>query len=169
MNTTTRIRTAAAAALLAITMPLALASCSSSDRPATANDTTKGIGAKWGACMRDAGFEVQDADDDQIASGSVLAPEGADQDAFRAAAQGCSEEVGARGTDSAQRQEQARQYDEVASCIRDNGFEDYPEQKPGQLSGNPEEYPRAAEPEFDRTFTECLDEYAPYTKNQEVG
>ncbi len=118
--------------------------------------------AKWGECMRSAGFDVPDPADEELASGVVRTPPGADEQAFGTSAKACQQKLGLKGTDDAQRQTWERQYDQVASCIREHGFADFPEQEPGTL--NPGDYARAQEPAFEKTFSDCLAEFAPGTK-----
>ena len=166
-----RLRVVLATALLACTLPLGLAACStsstSSDGADTAADATSGIGAQWGSCMRDAGFDVEDPDDQTVASGITKPLPGVDEQAFSTASATCAEQAGVEPASSADHQKWERQYDQVASCIRDNGYEDFPEQQPGSISTNG--YPRAEEPEFDQTFRDCLAEFAPDTQTQDAG
>lgn len=171
MNTTTRTRTAIATVLLALALPITLSACSAGEADAAGGDAQQstGIGAKWGSCMRDAGFDVQDPPDEQLESGAVTQREGVDEQAWNTASNRCSATAGVQRADTAQQQKWARQYAQVASCIRDNGYEDYPEQPEGSIGVDPETYPRAAEPQFDETFRKCLAEYAPDTKMQERG
>lgn len=170
MTTRNTVTTVLAAALLLVA-PLSLTACSGPTPAdgATAADTARGIGAKWGACMRDAGFDVEDPSDAQVSSGVVSAPQGADQQAFQRQAATCSEQQGVERQDSSEQQKWAREYEQVASCIRDHGFEDYPAQRPGALDLNPESYPRAAEPGFERAVQDCLAEFSPDTQVQNAG
>lgn len=119
--------------------------------------------------MRGAGFDVPDPSDDAIAAGIVQSPQGVDQQAFDKAAEQCSTQLGIKRQDSADQQKWARQYEQVASCIRSHGYDDYPEQQPGSLDLGPETYPRAVEPEFEKVAQDCLAEYSPETKTQTVG
>ena len=168
MTTTTRTRTAIATLVLAVTLPLALASCSTDSAP-TATDAAAGVGATWGDCVRDAGFDVQDPPDDMLERGTITMPEGVDQQSWDQAASKCSALAGVERADTADQQKWARQYDQVASCIRDHGYDDFPEQEPGSIGVDREAYPRAKEPEFEQTFQDCLAEYAPDTKTQDAG
>lgn len=169
-----RARGALATIVAAVVLPLALAGCSTSAASSdTASDATSssaaGIGARWGACMRDAGLDVEDPSDALVRSGTVVAPSGTDPERFSTAAQTCSERLGVERQDRSERDEWARQYDQVASCIRENGYEDFPEQQSGTIDTSPEHYPRAAEEHFQQTFDECLHEYSPDTQFQQAG
>ncbi len=160
--TTLRPRAVLATVALLAALPLALSACSSADPGADSTSAVQGVGAKWGECMRSAGFDVPDPADEELASGVVRTPPGADEQAFGTSAKACQQKLGLKGTDDAQRQTWERQYDQVASCIREHGFADFPEQEPGTL--NPGDYARAQEPAFEKTFSDCLAEFAPGTK-----
>ncbi|GAA1494252.1 hypothetical protein GCM10009627_25980 [Curtobacterium herbarum] len=140
------------------------AGASTADQAAGTSDAS-GLGAQWGSCMRDAGFEVEDPSDDQVRSGTVLAPQGGDQQAFETAAARCSSDLGIEQIGSAEKDKWTREYARVASCIRDE-FPDYPEQEPGGLALGPEEYPRALEDGFQERADECLRKYSPDTQSQ---
>ena len=176
MHTTTRTRTSTRTRLLLATVSGAvllagLTACSGGTPPngdgATAADGP-GIGAQWGSCMRAAGFEVQDPDDDQVRSGTVLTPQSGDREAFATAAGKCSTDLGIEPADTAEQDKWTREYARVASCIRDE-YPDLPEQQPGSLSFDPETYPRAREDGFQERVDECLAEFSPGTKSQPVG
>ncbi|WIE76092.1 hypothetical protein [Curtobacterium sp. MCSS17_007] len=162
MNTTSRSTRLLAAALVVAALPFGLAACSSQDTTSDAPTTAQGIGAKWSACMRAGGFEVADASDDEVRSGVVRSPEGADAEAWEERAGTCSQQLGIEGTSDQQAQQWEREYAAVASCIRENGYDDFPEQQPGSI--NTGDYPRATEPRFDEVFQECLREHAPSTR-----
>ncbi len=64
-----------AAALAIVAAPLALAGCSATPAASTQDSTSAvSLGSRWGDCMRDAGFDVEDPSDDQVRSGTVVAP-----------------------------------------------------------------------------------------------
>ncbi|NII40912.1 hypothetical protein E9228_001548 [Curtobacterium flaccumfaciens] len=160
------------AATTAALLVAGLTGCSGSDastagRAAGATDAS-GLGAQWGSCMRAAGFAVEDPSDDQVRSGTVLAPQGGHQQAFGTAAAACSSDLGIEQIDSAEKDRWTREYARVASCIRDE-FPDYPEQEPGGLALGPEEYPRALEDGFQERADECLRKYSPDTRSQTAG
>lgn len=159
-------------AALAFGLSVGLGGCSGpvADRPdaASSADTGSGIGARWGNCMRSAGFDVEDPSDDLVRSGTVLAPQGVDQERYAAAADRCSSDLGVERQDSASHDEWNREYDRVASCIRD-AYPDYPEQKPGMLALSPEDYPRATESGFQEKADACLQQFSPGTKTQHAG
>jgi len=162
MNTTSRSTRLLAAALLVAALPFGLAACSSDDTAPDGPRTSQGIGAKWSACMREGGFDVADAPDDEVRSGVVRSPEGVDTEAWNARAGTCSGQLGIEGTSEQQAQQWEREYAAVASCIRENGYADFPEQEPGVL--NTGDYARAEEPHFDEVFQRCLHEHAPSTR-----
>ncbi|WP_420363638.1 hypothetical protein AABM26_04690 [Curtobacterium aetherium] len=156
-----------AAVALAAALPFTLVACSQgSPDAASTSASSDGIGARWGSCMRDAGFEVQDPDDDALRSGTVTSPQGADQEAFTTAAQTCSKQVGVTGADSAQKQEWARQYEAVAACVRENGYPDFPEQPDGGINFG--DYARAGEPKFQEVADRCLEEFSPDSTSTKV-
>ncbi|KQS09226.1 hypothetical protein ASG04_10170 [Curtobacterium sp. Leaf183] len=156
-----------AAATIAVLMPLSLSACSTSSDAGSGSSTASGVGAKWGACMRDAGFEVEDPDDASVEAGLSKPPAGVDGAEFADASSSCSDEAGIERSSSADHQKWARQYAQVASCIRENGYDDFPEQQPGSIGT--EGYPRAEEPEFNDVMDDCLAEFAPDTQSQSVG
>ncbi|TQJ26843.1 hypothetical protein FB462_0687 [Curtobacterium citreum] len=149
-------------AALIVAAPLSLAACTSSPASSDSTSSASGVGARWGACMRDAGLDVEDPDDESVRTGTYPAPDGGDGQAFTRQAQECSEQVGVERADAAQQQQWERQYAKVADCIRDRGFDDLPEQQPGVLDFN--DYPRADEPGFADAASACLAEFAPDTQ-----
>ncbi|PZF57709.1 hypothetical protein DEJ23_06085 [Curtobacterium sp. MCSS17_008] len=167
MTTTSRSTTFRTAAFLAVALPFGLAACSSDDTTSTSTEAAAdGVGAKWSACMRDGGFDVADVSDDEVRSGVQVVPPGVDRDAWSTRAGDCSRQLGIQGSSDAQHQKWERQYAAVASCIRENGYPDFPEQEPGGISTG--DYARATEPEFEEVFQECLHEYAPDTQTKQL-
>lgn len=168
MTKTRRSRHAALSGLiLAVALSFGLAACSGAPDADTASETTKGASAKYGACMRDAGFPMDDPSDESLESGAVRAPSGVDQEAFQKAVGTCRKAAGVTGASNAEQQKWEREFAKVASCIRDNGYPDFPEQKPGVLDVS--NYPRAEEPGFQKVAKECTEKHAPDTKGQQVG
>lgn len=172
MNTTTRTptRTRIALILAGLALVSTAAGCASggagTDSTATA---AGGLGSKWGTCMRDAGFDVQDPRDEDVQNGVQTFRDGdASEPGFDDAAASCYQKLGIHGADKAQKEKWKRQYDQVASCIREE-FPDFPEQEPGSVVADPEKYPRAAEPRFDERFTECAQKYAPDSQSAPAG
>ena len=152
----------AAAALALVVAPVALAGCSAAPTAPTQDGASPAaLGARWGDCMRDAGFDVQDPSDDQVRSGTVTSPSGVDQERFASAAQHCGSELGVQRADTAQQDRWKRQYAAVDSCVRER-YPDAPEQRPGVIDYSG--YPRAQEPEFDETLSACIAEHAPDTQ-----
>ncbi|ROP65117.1 MULTISPECIES: hypothetical protein [unclassified Curtobacterium] len=156
-----------AAALVICTLPFTVAACSTSTGTDTVADASAGIGAKWGSCMRDAGFDVKDPSDAAAESGMMQAPSGADGDEFTEAGATCRKQAGIAGHSKADMQKWERESAEVASCLRENGYADFPEQKPGVIDLNG--YARAQEPAFQEVMQECTDEFAPDTQTQDLG
>lgn len=161
------IRTLLVAAAVAVVLPFSIAACSSQPSASSSAGTASGVGAKWGSCMRDAGFDVQDPDDASVEAGFSNPPAGADDEEYGRASSTCSEQAGVERASTADHQKWERQYAQVATCIRENGYEDLPEQEPGTIQTDG--YPRAEEPGFNDVFMDCLAEFAPDTKTQGVG
>lgn len=166
-HTTTHTKRAGLVGVLLISAAIALSACSSGPGTETAAEATTGIGAKWGACMRDAGFDVQDPSDDVVSAGLMRAPQGADEDAFSEAGATCARKAGVKGSSSAEQQKWDRQYAQVASCIQDHGYPDFPAPRNGVLST--EGFAQAEDPGFEQVWSKCLQEFAPDTKTRQAG
>lgn len=164
---TRRLRGTLGSLALLAALPLLLVACSGQSDTDTAPRADAGTGAKWGACMRDAGFDVQDPDDASVRAGLSQAPSGADQDAFAKAAASCAQRAGVEPADSADTQKWEREYAQVASCVRDD-YSDFPEQEPGGFTVD-DSYPHAEEPAFKQTVADCMQEFSPDTQTQSVG
>lgn len=158
--------TSLAALLLIGSIPLGLTACSSGPDTSTAKDATSGVGVKWGSCMRDAGFNVQDPTDAQVESGVMQVPPGNEQEEFKRAASACTREAGVQGASSADKQKWEREYAKVASCIRED-YADFPEQQPGALDFS--SYPRSEESGFQKVMQACLEQFSPSTTSQNVS
>lgn len=161
-----RIRGTIASLAVLATLPFLLVACSGQSDGDTAPRADPGIGAQWGACMRDAGFAVQDPDDESVAAGVTAAPPGVDQAAFADAAASCSERAGVEPASNADHQKWQRQYEQVASCVREE-YRDFPERDDGGF-GVDESYPHADEPAFKETVAKCMAEFSPDTQNRPV-
>jgi len=120
----------------AVLLPALLAGCSTDD-DATSAATSAGGGtsasAQLGQCLRDAGYDVDDPDLDE---GMVVAvPNGADADEYAAAFAECREGLpeSAGGGEAAQEPSAAELAEwqesqlKVAECVRQEGFEDFPD------------------------------------------
>lgn len=152
--------------MLALGLAAGLTACAgSSDTAAGTASAGSGLGARWGDCMRSAGFTIDDPSDDQVSSGTITSPAGSDQERFRSAADRCAEDLGVHRADSATKEKWNREYDQVASCVRE-AYPDYPEQDPGTVSFGSDDYPPAADPAFQKRAEECLHRYSPDTKTQ---
>jgi hypothetical protein len=156
------------AGLLALGLATGLSACAGVPNSiAGTSGADAGLGPRWGACMRSAGFSVEDPSDDQVSAGTITSPAGVDQERFRSAADQCAHDLGVHGADSAMQQKWIREYDQVASCIRE-AYPDFPEQRPGVLEWDRDEYPPAADPAFRQRADECTKKYSPDTKTQSV-
>jgi hypothetical protein len=156
-----------AAVLLAGALCVGLTACSSGSDDPTVDDVSAGVGPTWGSCMRKAGFAVEDPTDQQAASGVSQAPPGSDEEEFTRAGATCARKAGVEGSSAADQQNWERQYAKVASCIREDGFPDLPEQKPGVLDFA--SYERASEPAFQQAVEHCIQQFAPDTTTQNAG
>lgn len=157
------------AAVLVIGLATGLSACvtdSTGDRDTTAS-AAAGLGARWGACMRSAGFDIDDPSDAQVRSGTVTSPQSVDQERFGTAADSCSAELGVERADSAAKEQWKREYAMVGSCVRE-AYPDLPEQEPGTLSFDPETYPFVREPAFQDRLDSCLQQYSPDTEMQDA-
>lgn len=162
ITNTRRLRGTIGSLAVLATVPFLLVACSGQPDADGALRADAGIGAQWGACMRDAGFDVTDPDDAAVQAGVAKVPAGADQAAFQAAAASCAQHAGVTGASSAERDRWEREYAAVASCVREHGYADLPEQQPGSITV--EGYPRAEEPAFEQVMDDCMAEYSPDTK-----
>lgn len=171
-TTTTSTRRAAVLGAVALIGATLLGGCSTApheESGGTAADGPTTVAAKWGACMRDAGFPVDDPSEEALRSGVTSAPQGVDQERFAEAADTCAQQAGVERADGAAEDEHARQYEAVGSCIRDHGYPDFPELRHGVLRTGPDDYARATEDGFQQTLQECLHEFAPDTQHQQAG
>lgn len=153
-QTTGRLSTVLATVLLAAG---ALTACSSgSAGPDTAGSTTSAedrareqslANAK---CLRDKGYDVSD---EEITSGHFSIPDGADPDEYLKADEECSAED--RGAGDAQGPATPFGFGpEVATCLRDAGFADYPDEPASQG-----EYVPQDEDAFVTALDECVAEH----------
>jgi hypothetical protein len=152
---------AVAAALVAV-----LAGCSAGDEPSV-QEAADGAGRTWGSCMRAQGIDIDDPSDDAVRSGSVPRPQSIEQGQFDEAAADCFAKVGIEPKSTADKQKWDREYAKVADCIRDAGFDDFPEMEPGGFGWD--DYAREDEPEFQDTVASCMQQYSPDTQSQNVG
>lgn len=127
--TSRRMRAAIALAASVLLLPVALTACASA--PAGDDETTSAGGRNaLAACMRDKGYDMTD----QSSGGSsseIAVPDGVDPDAWKRDLASC---IGSTGGFEAGEVQQAEEMPgsrekrvEVAECIRDAGFEDYPD------------------------------------------
>lgn len=135
MTVRTAIRSRGAAALIGamLLLPLALAGCSTNagDDAGSESTTTSARAASWGACMRDAGFQIEDPTDEQLSSGVERIPADADRSAFERASSTCRGDSAETDSAAAPSQAEKDQYIQdaldFAQCMRDNGVDDFPD------------------------------------------
>ena len=157
---------AASALLLA---PL-LAACSpggGSDAPSSSASAggTSSVDAQLGSCLREAGYDVDDAD---LHGGGVVAPPpGWDVDEYATALEGCRAELPAeQGAAEAPSADDVAAFQaaalEVAECVREKGFEDFPDpvdgEFPSQAAMSTDSGARSPQ---DEAFLACSDEVGP--------
>jgi len=136
-KTNTLIAVAAAVVLL----PGLLAACSaapSSDSTDKASGTGKGSGVSMSSCMRDKGYDMPDPDSGSRVQ-TLSAPDGVDEEQWNADLQTCMGGEGGAGDGfkAAKPAGSPEQLQQIAKCIRDNGFSDYPDDEQGQMSYKP--------------------------------
>lgn len=150
------ITTLAAGALL---LPALLAGCSAGQSGSDATDgATTATASKVGACMRDEGYDFDDADAPDAANQKDLhlqPPQGVDAQQWAQDLIECSGGSSTESTGGA-----AKVADPVpgaskriAECVRDAGFDDYPDAE----DERPQYHP-ADQDTFDRTLHDCQDE-----------
>lgn len=137
----TGLRTAVAA--LVLLTPALLAGCASGADTASGGASTpaadaRSASAQLGACLRDAGYDVEDPD---LSQGVVVAgPKGSDPDAYAQAYSTCAAtlpgEYGEIG--QAPDADEVAAYQEaglkVAQCVRDKGFSDFADPVDGEFA-----------------------------------
>lgn len=129
---------ATAAALLAAGL---LAGCSAGapDDDPTAGGDPRSSSAQMGECLRAAGYDVADPDFSQGIA--IDPPAGVDVDVYVKAFETCAGEVGgdlgalAAPPDPAEVAELQEANLEVARCVREKGFEDFPDPVDGVFDG----------------------------------
>lgn len=137
-NTSTLLGAVAAIALL----PGLLAGCSSAG---PSGDSTKGAGSSGSSvaeCMRGKGYDMEDQSTSDKAQ-TLSVPDGVDRDQWTADLGSCLGDGGADGGDGAgvSGAKPVSGGDakdrEVAKCIRDKGFDDYPDDVDARASYEP--------------------------------
>lgn len=146
MNATTttstrRTRTLLAAAAAVVLLPGLLASCSSSDPDSgpTGSAGTAAKGATLAECMRGKGYDMPDPS----SGGGTMqlsAPDGVDEERYRDDLASCLDDSGAGDAQAAKpmpgSEEQQRK---AAECIRERGFEDYPDDEDAKVRYQPDD------------------------------
>jgi hypothetical protein len=130
-------------ATAALVLAPVLAACSQSGAPtesstsaSSGSTSSSTINAQLGSCLRDAGFDVDDAD---LHEGRVVAPpHGVDPDAYVSALESCREDLplGQGGVEAPSAADLAALQAanlEVARCMREKGFEDFPDPVDGDF------------------------------------
>lgn len=135
-------------------VPLSLTGCSGHDGEDSASGGGGGssaAAAKWGACMRDKGFTVEDPSDEQFSTGVEMVPADVDRAAFGTASKGCRGDApsGASADDKAGWVQDAEDF---SQCMRDNGVADFPDpEEPGSISWDDED----TSPTYVAAVAEC--------------
>lgn len=145
MNATTttstrRTRSLLAAAAALVLLPGLLASCSSPAPDPTKSPGTAAKGATLAECMRGKGYDMPDPS----SGGDTLqlsAPDGVDEEQYHADLTSCLDDSAGAGDAQAAKpmpgsDEQQRK---VAECIRDRGFEDYPDDEEAKIRYQPDD------------------------------
>lgn len=133
-NTTTRrTRSLVAVAAAVVLLPGLLAACSSGTPKAEDTSGAKsGAGTSLSACMRGKGYEMPDPKPNQTQQLAV--PDGVDPDQWSADFEKCMGDTEGAGDvkEAKPMPGMAEKSGEVAKCIRDGGFSDYPDDQAAQ-------------------------------------
>ncbi|WP_439693644.1 hypothetical protein ACRQ4B_05300 [Curtobacterium sp. SP.BCo] len=143
-----KTKTLIAVAAAVVLLPGLLAGCSgapSSDSTDRASGS-KGSGASLSSCMRDKGYDMPDP-----SSGgremTLSAPDGVDTEQWSADFAKCAGESGAGDVQAAKPMGNPEQLQQIAKCIRENGFADYPDDQEGQMAYKPSDTDALADAE----------------------
>lgn len=158
-GTSSARRRACALVAAAALLPGLLAACASQDASA-ANSTTRAASsdaAAVGQCLRDVGWDVDDADVGQ--PGISRLPDGVDEgspdaDDYLEAVSTCRESAGVEtpGLSDKEKDSFTEQLKAMAQCLRDEGFDDVEDPVDGVWYG-PEQY--EGDPAFDAASEKC--------------
>ncbi|ROP74818.1 hypothetical protein [Curtobacterium sp. PhB115] len=136
-----------------VLLPGLLVGCSggSPDGTASRSAGAEAKGASLAECMRDKGYEMADP----TAGGSGMqfsVPDGVDPAQYQDDMKTCLEKVGGRaGAGTAEQVEGAAEdAEELAKCIRANGFEDYPDDPDAVADFRPDD-----EQAYDEVSKQC--------------
>lgn len=132
-----------ALAATAVLLPALLAGCSTTDAPGSTSSPsvtdTASASSQLGECLRDAGYDVPDPD---LSQGVVIAPpKGADPERYAEDFSACRAELpealgGGPQEPSAEEIAELQEAEmKVAQCVRDKGFEDFPDPVDGEFPG----------------------------------
>lgn len=159
-NTTTRrTRSLVAVAAAVVLLPGLLAACSSGTPKAEeTSGSGSGSGASLASCMRDKGYDMEDP-----SSGSrgmtLTAPEGADEEQWGKDLQKCLGDQGGAGEGGFQKAKpmagSEEKMQDVAKCIRDGGFSDFPDGEDAMAKYKPDDqstYDQVSEECFSKSF-----------------
>lgn len=150
-KTTTLIAVAAAVVLL----PGLLAACSgapSGDSTDKASGGGKGSGSSLSSCLRDKGYDMPDPSSGGN-SMTLSAPDGVDEEQWSADLEKCMGDMGAGDVKMAKPAGNPEQLKQVAKCIRDSGFSDWPDDEDGQMSYKPDD-----QEAFQEASNKCFDD-----------
>jgi hypothetical protein len=156
-KTARRTRSLVAVAAAAVLLPGLLAACSSGTPKAEETSASKsGSGASLASCMRDKGYDMPDPS--SSGRGTTLsAPEGVDQEQWSNDLQSCMGESSGAGDGGFQAAKPMPGSDEklkeMAQCIRDGGFSDYPDGQDAQAK-----YQADDQSAFEEVAGKCSDE-----------
>lgn len=154
-TTTRRTRSLLTAAAAVLLLPGLLASCSA-DAPDAGPTKSAGNakGVTLAECMRDKGYDMPDPS----SGGKTLqlsAPDGVDEDQYQADVKTCLDDSAGAGDASMAKQMpgSAGRQRKAAECIRDRGFEDYPDDEEAKAGYQPDD-----QTAFDDVARTCYDE-----------
>ncbi len=141
---------------LALLAGCTLSACSSApDGSSTSSPSADSAAERalaYGACLRDAGFDVSD---DDLVAGRLAIPDGADPEAFARASDACDATSAAAHDGAGAAEESAEPLDlgpGFVRCVRDAGFPDFPDEPEAQAAFEP------ADPAgYDRVWADCAE------------
>ncbi|MBF4574788.1 hypothetical protein [Frondihabitans sp. VKM Ac-2883] len=120
------------AAALALVVTLTGCSSGGSPKPSSGVGDVTAAAAKWGACMRDNGVQVEDPSPQQFSQGITSLPAGVDRATFDTASQKCAGKPEDRGVDDEHRAtpeniaKWKKQAEAVTSCLDEHGVTGVP-------------------------------------------
>lgn len=141
-TTTRRTRSLLAVAAAMVLLPGLLASCSAAapDPGPTKSAGTAAKGATLAECMRGKGYDMPDPS----SGGTTLqlsAPDGVDEDQYQADLKSCLDDSAGAGDAQAAKPMpgSSDRLRKAAECIRERGFEDYPDDEDAKIRYQPDD------------------------------